>query len=129
MVTMMLFTIRDIASSILDEVYILKAENENKSVLKFDLPLRLQEILNYKKGEKLNVILSPKEIKAELTKRDLYMVGKILSRKTENSKAIVKISVGGLILSLEAKGNDMNELKQILNQKLFSKVYILFKRL
>jgi len=99
------------------KVYLLEAKSKDEQIImRFDLPFKLQELMNFKEGEKLNVLISNNEIN-DITDSDLYMNGIVLSK----NKNEVFISIGGLMLKFEGKNiENLSNLTE--NEKLFIRI-------
>ncbi len=116
----MRFVIEDISETIIPKVYLLKARSEDGKVLiAFEIPLRLQDMLNFKQGDKLSMEIDKKELE-DVKDDDLYMTGWVFA-KTERK---LMVSIGGLRFSIEGQ---IGELLDKFN--LMDKVYVRIRKI
>ncbi len=95
-------SVRAIEKQLIPRVYELVAEDDSKGLrLHFDLPLKLQELMRFSEGDKIEVIISDSELEDTLD-TDLYMRGTVLTRNEAEKLEEVMISIGGLIFRLES---------------------------
>lgn len=91
-------TISSLKKAEIPGVYILKARGKGRLRVELDLPMKLQELLHFRSGDKLNITISKEEIE-DVVDDDLYMRGVVLVKDREATI----ISIGGLMLRVKGK--------------------------